>query len=485
MATKNYDQLARTIVDNVGGSSNIISLAHCITRLRFKLRDESKANTSFLKNLDGVVTVMQSGGQYQVVIGNHVPEVYDAIQSLGGFGIENNNSSVSKANTSGSENIGAKLIDIISGVFLPILGVLAATGIIKGLLVFLEYFEIISASGGFYTILYQSADAFFIYLPVILGYTASKKFGSNEFVGLALGAAMIHLSTGANITSGGAMGVLFEDTIIEISYYTKFLGIPVAWPFAGYGSTVIPIIFAVYIASKVEKYLKTFIPDVVKAFLVPMSTLFIVAPVTFLLVGPLTSIFSSLLSDATTGLYEISPLIAGIFLGGLWQVFVIFGLHWAIIPIGIINLGNMGYDLILPTVMGASFAQTASVLAIILKTKNEKLREIGIPAFVTGCFGITEPAIYGVTLPRKKPFIITCIASAISGGMIGLFKIKLYLPVGLNIFGLPGFINPDTNEVSGLIYMLISIAIAVIIAFVFTWITYKDEDDVEYKKTRS
>lgn len=368
------------------------------------------------------------------------------------------------------------MIDTISGVFAPTLGALAATGMIKGLLALLSYFNIISEDAGFYLVLYGTADAFFVFLPVFLGYTSAKKFGGNEFVGMALGAAMIHLSTGADITAGGAMGTYFEGGMFEMSYYAKFLGIPVLWPMGGYGSTVIPIIFSVYVAVKAEQLFKQIIPDVVKTFLVPMAVLIVVAPATFLVIGPVFSVVSSLLSEGATGLYDLSPLIAGLFIGGLWQILVIFGLHWALVPIAIINFTTLGYDAVLATTIAASFSQTAVVLAIVIRTRDEKLRGIAIPAFISGIFGVTEPAIYGVTLPKKKPFLISCGGAAIGGAIIGAFKVKGYIMGGMGVFALPSYINPATDDISGMLYMMLAIAVAMVFSFVVTFITYKDEN---------
>ncbi len=473
MASKNYDQLAKTIVDNVGGEENIIGLTHCITRLRFKLKDESLANTEFLKNLEGVVTVIQSGGQYQVVIGNHVPDVYATVLRVSNISGINSESSSKEQKV--SQNIGAKLIDIISGVFSPTLGALSATGMIKGLLALLVYFFPSVEKDGFYTILYNSADAFFVFLPVFLGYTAAEKFGCNKFIGMALGAAMIHLSFGANITAGGVMGTYFQGTMFEMSYYTKFIGLPVMWPMGGYGSTVLPVIFAVFVAAKLEHFFKQIVPDVVKTFVVPMAVILVAAPVTFLVVGPITALLSSIISEAFTSAYDFSPLVAGILIGGFWQILVIFGLHWALVPVAILQFSTLGYSNILTASFAASFAQTAVVLAIIIKTRDEKLRSIGIPAFISGIFGVTEPAIYGVTLPKKKPFIISCIAAAVGGAILGAGKVTGYIIGGLGVFGFPSYINPATNDISGMIWALVACAVAIVLAFVATWVTYKDE----------
>ncbi|UYO99478.1 beta-glucoside-specific PTS transporter subunit IIABC [Oceanotoga sp. DSM 15011] len=476
MANK-YDGLARIIIQNVGGKSNVISLTHCVTRLRFKLKDENKANTEILKKTDGIVTVMKSGGQYQVVIGNHVPDVFEVVNKIGGFSSLENENNDSKEKM----NFGSSLIDIISGIFAPTLGVLAATGMIKGILALLVYFNVLSSDGGTYQLLYTVSDGFFHYLPIMLGYSAAKKFKVNLFTGLALGGALMYMDDVLKLASMTPIATYFAGTDFVQNVYAKFLGIPILLPASGYASSVIPIILAVWMASKIEKMWKKIVPDVVKTFLVPMLTLAIATPLTFLIIGPIASLLTSVITVATNGIYNFSPIIAGVFLGALWQVLVIFGLHWGVVPIAMVNLSTLGYDPILSLIFAASFAQTAVVLAIIFKTKDKKLKSIAIPAFISGIFGVTEPAIYGVTLPKKKPFFISCIAAAIGGAIIGGLKINGYIIGGLGVFGIPSYINDKTNDITGMLWMLFALAISMIIAFILTMITYKDDKEDELK----
>ncbi len=471
MASK-YDGLARIIIQNVGGKSNVISLSHCVTRLRFKLKEESKANTEVLKNTDGIVTVIQSGGQYQVVIGNHVPDVYAVVNEIGKFGTEN------EAPADGPKvkmSPGAAFIDMISGVFAPTLGVLAATGMIKGLLALFAYFNIISADGGTYQLLYSVADGFFHYLPIFLGFTAAKKFNVNQFTGMALGAALLYMDDVLALASADPVSTIFAGSSFATNVYTTFFGIPVLLPASGYASSVIPIILAVFVASKVEAFWKKIVPDVVKVFLVPMLTLSICTPLTFLVVGPIASFLNSLLGVITSAAFDFSPLVAGLFLGGFWQVLVIFGLHWSVVPIMLANFTNFGYDFVLQPMFAASFAQTAVVFAIFLKTKDQKTKSLCIPAVISGIFGVTEPAIYGITLPKKKPFVISCIAAAIGGGIIATAGVKAYMSGGMGVFGFTSFINNETKDISSMIWIFISVAVAMVIAFIITMATYKEE----------
>ena len=481
MASK-YDGLARIIIQNVGGKSNIISVAHCITRLRFKLKDESKANKEVLESTDGVIKVMQAGGQYQVVIGNQVNDVYDAVLEVGHLtaagAVDEEGNAVEETAGGGKKSPVSLLIDVISGTLQPTLGVLAATGIIKGLLALFDFIGLIPAASGTYQVWYAVADGFFYFLPIILGYTAAKKFKVNEFIGMAIGIALCYPAM-VNSTAGTVLGTVFTGTAFEMSYYLTFFGIPVIMPASGYTSSVVPIILAVAIAAPIEHWLKKVIPDAIKLFVVPFVTLIVMVPLTYLLIGPIASILCSILSlifNVIYGIPVVGGIIGGVLIGAFWQVLVIFGLHWGLVPLAMINYGLLGYDFILSPYFCVSFAQTFVVLAIILKTKDEKLKKIAIPAFISGIFGVTEPAIYGVTLPKKTPFIYSCIAGAIGGAFTGLMGTRSYSIGGLGLFGLPSFI--DTTGVMGLtnmIYILIAILIASVAGFAMTYVLYKDE----------
>jgi beta-glucoside PTS system EIICBA component len=463
-----YEKLAKDIIKNVGGKENVNSLTHCVTRLRFKLKDESKANTEFLKNMDGVVTVVQSGGQYQVVIGNHVPDVYEDVVAVGGFAPSSDEESTEKM------SLFNKFIDMISGVFAPTLGVLCATGMIKGFNALFIALHILSDKDGTYIILNGIGDSLFYFFPIFLGFTAAKKFKLNHFTGMAIGASMVYPKIMA-LTAAPPLYKVLSGTMFESSVSTTFLGIPVI--LMDYSSTVIPIIVAVFVASKVEKVFKNIIPDVVKTFLVPFCTLLVVVPLTFLAIGPLSTWAGKILGALTSGIYNFSPIAAGLFIGAFWQVFVIFGLHWGLVPIAINNLTTLGYDSVLALSIAASFAQTGVVAAILIKTKNKKLKSLAIPAVVSGFFGVTEPAIYGITLPKKKPFIISCIAASIGGGIIGFFGSKGYMIGGMGIFALPSYIGPNGMD-QGFYGMAIAMAVGLVLGFVMMIFT-KFEDDPE------
>ncbi|OMF01602.1 PTS beta-glucoside transporter subunit IIABC [Paenibacillus amylolyticus] len=468
----NYDQLAKEILSRVGGVENVNSVVHCITRLRFQLRDEGMAQTEELKKLSGVITVMQSGGQYQVVIGNEVPDVYKAITKLGNWSVEGEETLSSDENKTAKGNIFNRFIDMISGVFQPLLGLLAATGMIKGFNELFLSFGWITETSGTYQLLKATGDCLFYFFPVFLGYTAMKKFGGSSFIGMAIGASLVY-PTLSSLSEGDPQFILFGGTIFESPIHITFLGLPVI--LMTYSSSVIPIILASFSASKLEKVLKRVTPQVVRTFLVPFFTMLIIVPATFLVIGPISTWAGNLIGAGATEIYGFSPILTGIIIGSMWQVLVLFGLHWGIIPIALLNIGTLGSDPIMALSFGASFAQIGVVLAVLIKTKNQKIKALSVPAFISGIFGVTEPAIYGLTLPLRRPFIMSCIAGGIGGGLLGYAGSKFYILGGLGVFGYPNFVNKVAGIDFSFYMSLIATAVAFIFGFVLTYfIGFKD-----------
>jgi PTS system beta-glucosides-specific IIC component len=417
-----YQALAEQIVKNVGGKENVAGLVHCITRLRFTLRDEGIAKDQVLKDMEGVVTVMKSGGQYQVVIGNHVPEVFEDVMEL--LDLKEGGAAPEEKKKGG---ILDRAIDIVSGIFQPILGIMAACGMLKGLNTLLVTLGLYSADCGGYLIINAAGDALFTFLPLFLGYTAAKKFNLKPMLGLAIGAAMCY-----------------------------------------------PVILAVWFASKCEKLFSKYIPDLVKFFFVPMLTLLVTLPVSVIFLGPVATFGSTLISEYTLAIRSFSPMLAGGIVGLTWQILVIFGMHWGFIPVYINNVMTLGYDNVMMPFFACTFATSAVVLAIFFKTKDKKLKEMAIPNFISGIFGVTEPAIYGILLPLKKPFIISCIAGGIGGAFYGHFNFRKFILGGMGIFELPNMMNPD-GTMGNILVAFAGIAISMIVGFVLTMIFYKEE----------
>ncbi|UPK41786.1 beta-glucoside-specific PTS transporter subunit IIABC [Paenibacillus pabuli] len=467
----NYDQLAKDILSGVGGAKNVNSVFHCVTRLRFKLKDESVAKTEELKNLPGVITVMQSGGQYQVVIGNEVPDVYKAVVKAGNLPAEGQVPE-DQDNSGNKGNLFSRFIDMISGVFTPLLGLLAATGMIKGFNEMFVSFGWITQDSGTYQLLKATGDSLFYFFPIFLGYTAIKKFGGSPFLGMAIGASLVY-PTLAGLKAGDPLYTLFAGTLFESPIHITFLGMPVI--LMEYSSSVIPIIVATFVAVKLEKFFKNVIPKVVSTFLVPFFTLLVIVPATFLVIGPISTWAGQLIGAGATSIYELSPIATGLVIGGLWQVFVLFGLHWGLVPVALLNLSTSGADPVIAMSFAASFAQIGAVLAVLFKTKSTKLKTLSVPAFISGIFGVTEPAIYGVTLPLKKPFIMSCIAGGIGGGILGYAGSKIYMIGGLGIFGYPTFINKETGLDFTFYMAIVASLIAFVLGFVLTYVVgFKD-----------
>ena len=478
---KNYDALAKTIIKNVGGKDNVISVVHCTTRLRFKLKDEKKANDDALKDTDGVVTVVKAGGQYQVVIGNEVADVYEAVLKEGGFsgGGQVADDDLDDSNMSLMD----KAIDLISGIFTPILGPMAAAGMIKGLTAMCASFGWLAKTSGTYEVLYAIGDGFFYFLPLILAITSAKKFKVDRFTAITIGAAMCYPAMVAMNSSKKVLFDLFNGTFLHSQVHATFLGIPIIS--MNYTSTVIPIILAVWFASVVERWCKKWIPTVVKTFLVPFVTLLIVVPLTFLIIGPLATWIGNALAAITSAVYNFSPVLAGVLLGSFWQIFVIFGVHWGFVAVMMSNIAALGYDPILGLSLGASFAQIGVVLAILLQTKDQKLKGIALPAFLSGIFGVTEPAIYGVTLPRKKPFVLSCIAAGIGGGLIGFFGTKMYMMGGMGVFVIPAAIGPKTGVDMSVYGLMIAMAVSFVLGFILQIALGKKSVDQAYDEKQA
>ena len=467
-----YEDLSREIIADIGGKDNVVSVVHCTTRLRFKLKDMKKANDDKLKATDGVISVVKSGGQYQVVIGNNVADVYDTLVKVGGFA---NGGSVSDDDVDNSNmSLADKFIDLISGIFNPLLGAMCAGGMIKGFNAMFLAFGWQSATSGTYVILNAIGDSLFYFLPIILGISSAKKFGINTYLGATIGAALCYPSIVSMASSKTALFTVFKGTFLEAPVHMTFLGIPVIS--MNYTTSVIPIIIAVWFASKVQKVARKIIPDVVKTFLVPFIVLLVTVPITFLVIGPVATWLGNGVAEIVSAIYNFSPVIAGILMGAFWQVFVIFGVHWGFVAVMMTNIAAMGFDPIIGLSFAASFAQTGVVLAMIFQTKDEKTRSLAIPAFVSGIFGVTEPAIYGLTLPRKKPFILSCIASAVGGGLIGLFGTKTYLMAGMGIFAIPCAMGKNGIDM-GVYGLMIGMAVAIVLGFALQMIFGKKSVD--------
>lgn len=439
-----YEELVNFIIKNIGGKENVISLTHCVTRLRFQLKDESKANDEVLKANDGIITVMHTAGQYQIVIGNHVGDVYETILPKLGLSGE-------VVETKNKTSIKDKFVDLVSSIFMPAIGMLCACGMIKGLNTILSFAGIYSSTSGLYTLIDAIGDSIFYFFPVIIGYTSAKKFKLTPFVGMVIGLALCYPTiNGADLSIVGIQ--------MNVSYT----------------STVLPVILTVAVAAPMERLLNKYIPDVVKSFLTPMIVILLSTILGYMIIGPVANTVAGWLSDGVLSLYSISPVLAGIVFGGLWQVFVVFGVHITFIVLAIMNLAAGHPDPILSLQAFVAFSQTAVVLAIFLKTKQKKLKSICFPAIISGVFGVTEPAIYGITLQRLPMFVISCIGGSLSGTYAAFAGLKYQQMAGMGIFEMPAMF-PQNGTGAAMFQCVIASAFAIIPTFIAAYVFYRDD----------
>ena len=454
MAKVDYHQLAGDILKEVGGESNINSLTHCATRLRLTIKDRDAVNDEAVQNLTGVVTTVEAGGQYQIVIGNDVPKVYEGLGKLTRLTSED----AQVENDGPKGNIFDQFIQLISSLFTPILWPMAGLGLFKALLVLLVQVGWVSDESTTYVILNASADALFYFLPLFLAITAARRFKTNQFTSMAIAGALVYPSIVA---------------LTEMTDQVTFMGLPVV--VMNYTSSVIPIIVAVWVQGYLERFLNKVLPDWLRNFTTPLLTVFIMVPLTLMTVGPVTTIIAQWLSDAVTFLMSGVPFLGGAIMGGLWQVFVIFGLHWAFVPVMINDLATQEYTLLSPPLMAAVLAQAAAALAVFIRTRSKKRREIAGPATISAFLaGITEPAIYGVNLPLKLPFYFGVVGGAIGGAIIGLGELAGSAFVFPSMLAFPAFLDYGNFTM-----MIIGVIVAILTAFLLTFFfgPREQEDD--------
>lgn len=468
-----YQKLCEDIIHYVGGQDNIMSVTHCVTRLRFHLKDESIANTKALNELDGVMQIIQTGGQYQVVIGTHVDAVYEELVQIGGFKSETP-LDIDEGDLQ-DKGLLSRFLVLMSGIFQPILSILMASGMIKALLKLLVMVGWLSETSGTYIILNALGDALFYFFPIAIGWSAAKKFKIKEIYGITLGACLTYPSIVA-LSGVDPLYTLFSGTIFEASVFTEFLGIPVILPGAGYAGSVIPIILIVYVASKIFKFLNDKLPAMIRSFFVPFITLLITLPLALIVIGPIAMFIQGLLGELVQMIVGLNAGIAGLFLGTFWSVLVMFGLHMPIIMMFNVNIATYGYDIINPLIFSGALATMGAVLGVIIRTKSVQEKNIAVPALLSTFFGVNEPSLYGVLIPRKK-IMFSCFLSAGIGSMIaGFCGSKLYAFGASGPLGLPCFINPNGIDI-GFIGLCIGAVLSFVLALVASLIIGDKKDE--------
>lgn len=460
MAT-DYKKLAATILDLVGGEKNVAHVTHCATRLRFNLKDDGIAQTDKLKSTTGVMGVVNKGGQYQVVIGSDVQSVYREILELGSFDSGSNEQEKGE-----KKNPVVKVLDTIAGIFTPIIPAITGAGMLKAVMALLVTFKVITTTSQTYQFLNFFADAAFYFLPFLIANSAAKKFKCNPYMAMSIAGVLMHPNF-----------VNMVNAAKEAGEGLKFIGLPVT--LASYSSSVIPIILAVWFMSFIEPLADKISPKPVKFFTKPLLTLLVTAPVALIVLGPLGNIIGNGIAAGINWLNAVVPWLVPLIVGTFSPLLVMTGMHYGLIPIGINNIATAGFDTVVgPGMLGSNIAQGGASLAVACRTKNSEVRQVATSAGITAVCGITEPAMYGISLRFKKPLIAAMIGGGVSGLFLGITGVGRYTSGSPGLLALPGYIGTDGFR--NITFACIGAAIAFIVSFIISFILGID-DPVEEK----
>lgn len=426
--------LGKKILELVGGESNVKSVARCATRLRFTLKDDTKAYQKEIENLDGVISIVKNAGQFQVVIGPNVGNIYQQV-------IEGTNFSVASENEKKEKKgIIATFMETVSALFTPLLPLLAGSGLLRGIVLLMTQLGILSNTSSTYFVLTAASTAVFYFLPILLAYTAANKFQCSPYIAMVI------------------MGALLMPEFIQLmgdkgnGVVVSFIGLPIV--VMSYSATVIPAILSIYTYSKLEKFLNKIIPVSIQLCFVPLIALGVMVPVTAGIVGPLGVYLGNGIADIVNALIHFNGWVAGAVVGGFWNILVIFGIHWAVNPVMIQNVSILGFDYIVPFTCATNFGMAGATFGTFLKLKDQKMKQFSMSALLSIFFaGITEPAIYGVGVKYKKPLVAAFIGGTLGGAFMGGMGVKAYAFVFGGLTTIPAFAGET------LVYYIIGLAI--------------------------
>lgn len=441
-----YSKLATEIINLIGGKDNVVGLKHCVTRLRFELKSEDIAKNDAIKNIDGVISVVQSNGQYQIVIGNHVDDVYyEVIKQLGFSGKTETDNATKKTGV-------MAIIEYVGNSIMPLLNIASASGLLKVFNILAIALGLYTVNSGIFVLIDGISNAIMLFLPIFIGYNASQHLKGDPNFGLLVGAILCY--PGLQGAKLDLFGYAVSTTIT---------------------STFLPVLLTISLAVPLEKKLREKLPPAIRSIVAPLIVLVTVLPIGYALFGPIGNQITVWLAYGLNFIFSFSPLISGLILGGVWQLLVIIGVHGLLIlPALLLLLSGVASPIV--AIAGlVSFSQTATLLAITLKSKDVTLKKLSLTSFMSGLVGVTEPGLYGVTQPRKKIFVISCIGGAISGLSAGYLGLTAYTMTGLGIFGLLGLVNPLKPD---FLPILIVLAISVTVPFILTLIVFKDDKTV-------
>ena len=449
----NWNDLAQNILDNVGGTSNVKNATHCATRLRLTLYDDSKADKDKIDKLSGVLGVVNQGGQLQVIIGNDIPKAYDAfmnVYKIGGVVLEDESKTTEKETEKKKKPLSAAL-DIIAGIFIPVIPVMAGSGVLKALLSVIAMLGWISTTSQTYQILNFVSNTVFYFLPVILAHSASVKFKTNPYISMVLGAMLID----PNFVQMIAQAAKSHSTI-------KLFGLPVTQ--TNYGSSVVPILLVIWVLSYIEPLINKIVPKVVRIIIAPLLILLVMTPLTFIVIAPIGAWLGDGLAAIIGWINGYAGWAIPLIVGALSPLLVMTGMHYALISVAINNLAKVGWENIVgPGMLVSNIAQGGAALAVATKTKDSKLKALGISTGISAVLGITEPALYGVNLRYKNPLIASMIGGGIGGLFLGIMGVRRFQQVPPVLLSLPSFIG---NDFRNFWFAVIGLVISFIAAYV-------------------
>lgn len=455
--SKKYEGLAQEIVAKVGGKENINSVYHCQTRLRFKLIDEQSVDQSEVEAIDGVAKVLINAGVFQVVIGTHVKDVYEEVEKL----IDTNKE---VEETKQKQGIGTKIIDFIAGTFQPIIPALSGAGMVKAVLAILVVFNVITTDSQTYYLLNLFADGVFFFLPMILAFTEAQKLKCNPILAVSVAAILMHPNWTALVSAGEPV---------------NFFGV-IPFTLATYTSSVIPILIIVFVQSYVEKLLNRIIPKAVELVFVPMLTFLIMGTLALSVLGPIGAILGGYLAEFFTFLSETASWAPAVLIGTFCPLMVMVGLHNGVAPLGVVQMSNLGFDSIWgPGNICSNMAQAAATTVVAIRTRNKQTRQIATSASITAFMGITEPALYGVNLPKKYPLIAAMIGGGLGGLYAGLTQTHRFATGSGGLPAVTLYIGDNTMKYfyNIIIAMAISIIASIVITLILSLIYEKKETE--------
>lgn len=454
-----YKQLASEILKNIGGVGNVDSVTHCATRLRFQLKDESKADAAAIEKLKGVFSVVNKNGQFQVVIGNNVPNVYRELVNIGHFDTVSNSGNSVKKKFKISD-----IFEIISSIFVPCIPAIAGCGLLKGFLSLFVTFGWIDAASQTYAILNIMGDAGFYFLPMLLAYTTAQRFKVNPFYAVVLAGVLLHPNL---------------STLLGAGETVKFLGMTVTN--ARYSSSVIPVILAVWVMHYVQSFFERYVPKSLRIIFVPLCTLLVMAPITLIFIGPLGTVIGDLLAKGIMFLDGKASWLIPTLIGAFTPLLVMTGMHYSLFPGVFQQLAASGYQTITPGMLPSNIAQAGAALAVGVKSKNKEMKELGFSTGVTALMGITEPALYGVTMKLKKPLYAVMMGGALGGFFMGITNVHSFTPNGASLLQIGVYFGGDS--INNVLYVLIGSAIAFAASFILTFVLGFDDPKNEENKS--